>query len=270
MPRDTALARVVVVATLAVAATAIGLSLTSPDDSSSGVRHQNVAVAPAPAEVSEKVTTSGPPPETAPPATMPPGSTTSPSVTPAPPATTSPTTAPVTAPVAATTVAPATTPTTARPVVAIAGGGVAIGDSVLEDVALYAPSTLKGKGIAINAAVSRQWAAGESIVASMRASGSLPGVVVVALGSNGPIHAADFDKMMTGLAGVRRVVFMTVTGPLVANNDIIRAGVARYPQAALADWAVLAAANPTWFAKDHVHVGAAGATALGQLLASVA
>jgi hypothetical protein len=89
------------------------------------------------------------------------------------------------------------------------------------------------------------------------------------LGSNGPITSADFDKMMSGLTGVRRVVFMTVTGPLIANNDVIRAGVARYPQAVLADWATLSAAHPTWFAKDHVHVGAAGAAALGQLFASV-
>jgi hypothetical protein len=37
----------------------------------------------------------------------------------------------------------------------------------------------------------------------------------------------------------------------------------------LADWATLSAAHPTWFAKDHVHVGAAGAAALGQLFASV-
>jgi hypothetical protein len=139
---------------------------------------------------------------------------------------------------------------------------------VLEDVALYAPSTLGAHGIAVNAAVSRQWAAGEGIVAGLRATGPLPPVVVIALGTNGPISAHDFDQMMTDLAGVRRVVFMTVTGPLSANNNVIRAGVSRYHQAALADWATLSAANPSWFASDHVHIGPAGARALGALLAS--
>jgi hypothetical protein len=149
------------------------------------------------------------------------------------------------------------------------GGGVAVGDSVLEDVALYAPTTLTSRGVAINAAVGRQWASGEGILGSLRASGRLPPVVVVALGSNGPISAAAFDAMMAQVAGARRVVFMTVTGPLVANNAVIRAGVARYGQDVLADWAALAAAHPEWFAPDHVHVGPAGATALGQLLASL-
>ncbi len=248
MPRDSALARIVVVATLAVVATVVGLSLTSPDGPSSNGGHQNVAAS--------RVTT----------ATTATTGTTARSTTTIPPP---PTTAPTSVPAAPPAVAPVTTTTTAPPPVAVSGGGVAIGDSVLEDVALYAPSTLNARGIAINAAVSRQWSTGEGIVASMQASGRLPAVVVVALGSNGPIHPADFDNMMSRLAGVRRVVFMTVTGPLIANNDVIRDGVSRYPQAVLADWAALSAANPTWFAKDHVHVGAAGAAALGQLFASV-
>jgi len=62
---------------------------------------------------------------------------------------------------------------------------------------------------------------------------------------------------------------MTVTGPLIANNNVIRAGVSRYHQAALADWATVSAAHPSWFAPDHVHIGPAGARALGALFASV-
>jgi hypothetical protein len=74
--------------------------------------------------------------------------------------------------------------------------------------------------------------------------------------------------MMQAAAGATRVVFMTVTGPCVANNPIIAAGVARYPQAALADWATLSAPHHDWFARDGVHVGPAGAAALGSLLLS--
>jgi hypothetical protein len=140
---------------------------------------------------------------------------------------------------------------------------------VLEDVALYAPATLASRGVVINAAVGRQWATGESILGSLKVAGRLPPVVVVALGTNGPVSAVAFDAMMAEVAGASRVVFMTVTGPLVANNEVIRAGVARYHQDVLADWSALAAAHPAWFAPDHVHVGPAGAAALGQLLASL-
>src|SRR5579859_1183186 len=129
-------------------------------------------------------------------------------------------------------------------------GGLAIGDSVLEDVQLYAASTLASHGIAINAAVGRQWGSGEAMFASLRAAGRLPGVVVVALGTHGRVGPADFDAMMAAVAGARRAVFMTVTGPYAANNSVIVAGVARYPQAALADWAALSAAHPGWFAPD--------------------
>jgi hypothetical protein len=151
----------------------------------------------------------------------------------------------------------------------VAGAGVAIGDSVLEDVKLYAASTLQAHNVSIDAAVGRQWAVGVGIVSGLRSTGKLPPVVIVALGSNGRISDALFDQMMQACAGAKRVVFMTVTGPLIGNNPIIRNGVARHAGAAvLADWNDLAAAHDDWFAPDHVHVGPAGATALGNLLAS--
>jgi hypothetical protein len=160
-------------------------------------------------------------------------------------------------------------PTTKAPLPKIGGTGVAIGDSVLEDVQLYAPATLASHNIAINAAVGRQWSAGVGILASLRTSGKLPPVVIVALGSNGRVTATQFDQMMQACSGAKRVIFMTVTGPLIGNNPIIASGVARYPTTALADWNSLGDAHPDWFAPDHVHVGPAGATALGNLLASM-
>jgi hypothetical protein len=269
MRRDTTLARVVVIAGLAVAITIVALNLASSGDrSSSGGRRQSAASAQGPSAGSEATTEAAPPKLTKAGASPSQATSTAPVVAASTvPATTAPPASAAAAQVPATTVPPTTA--AAAPPTPVPGGAIAIGDSVLEDVALYAPSTLSARGVVVNAAVSRQWAAGETLLASMKAAGSLPAVVVVALGTNGPITSADFDQMMSNLAGRRRVVFMTVTGPLIANNDVIRAGVARYPDAVLADWASLAAAHPTWFARDHVHIGAAGATALGQLFASV-
>ncbi len=202
----------------------------------------------------EPVTTTSTPPAT------------SPATTAATTPKTAPRTVPAPTPTAAPTIAPTIAPTT-RPS-PVTGGGVAIGDSVLEDVQIYAKDTLASKGISFNVAVGRQWNVGVTIVAQLKASGKLPPVVIVGLGSNGVVKPAQFDQMMQAAAGAQRVVFMTVTGPLVGNNPVITAGVARYPKAALADWAALAAAHPEWFGSDHVHVGPAGATALGNLLAS--
>jgi hypothetical protein len=190
-----------------------------------------------------------------------------PSTTPAPPTTPPAPTTTARRPATRATSRVATPPHPTVP--GVVAGGLAIGDSVLEDVQLYAPRTLNARGIAINAAVGRAWVTGESILWSLRRSGRLPSVIVVALGTNGPIGPADFDAMMRAAAGASRVVFMTVTGPYAANNSVIRNGVARY-QAALGDWAGLSGPHPAWFAPDHVHIGSAGATALGNLLASLA
>jgi hypothetical protein len=202
--------------------------------------------------------------------------------------TAAPTTTTTTVPPTTTTTRARATPTTVRvsrttrlsaatsaPAAAAArpptvANGLAVGDSVLEDVQIYAPSTLTSRGIGFNAAVGRQWGSGQAIVASLRARGRLPSIVVVVLGTNGPIGSGDFDAMMLAALGAKRVVFMTVTGPYAANNSVIEAGVARYPQAALANWAALSASHPGWFAPDNVHVGPAGAAALGNLLGSVA
>jgi hypothetical protein len=189
------------------------------------------------------------------------------------------TTATTAAPAARVTTPPTTRavppPTVAAPVTnpprPVAGPGLAVGDSVLEDVKIYAPATLASRGFSFNAAVSRQWAVGVSILSQLRAAGQLPPVVIVALGSNGRIDDGLFDQMMQACSGAKRVVFMTVTGPLIGNNPIITAGVRRFQTTAtLADWASLAAGHPDWFGPDHVHMGPAGATALGNLLASVA
>jgi len=253
--RRAAFGAVVLLLVAAIALTVTGGSSRPHRQLSSAGTHQPSTTVPAGATAATVAPTTSAPPTTAVPPT-------------AAPATAAPATA------APATAAPATAaPTTAAPAPVAAvtppGGAIAIGDSVLEDVALYAPTTLTAHGVVINAAVSRQWRAGESIVASLRAAGRLPSVVVMALGTNGPITATDFDAMMAQLAGASRVVFMTVTGPVAANNAVIRAGVARYGQDVLADWASLSAPHPTWFAADHVHVGPLGAAALGQLLASL-
>ncbi len=214
-------------------------------------------------QVQESSTTLAPPTTVA----IPPSSTTT-----AVPKTTAVTTpGPPAAAVPPPTTAAVVTPTPAPVTVHLTGGVTAVGDSVMLDAAPDLQNDVPG--IDVDAAVSRQWTTGETVVQQLRSAGQLGATVVVDLGTNGPITTADFDTMMADLAGVTRVVFVTVHVDRAwqdAVNAVLEAGVARYPNAVLADWAGLAAAHPEWFYSDgtHLPIGGPGAQALAALIAN--
>ena len=183
------------------------------------------------------------------------------------------TSTPTTAPVAA---APTTTSTTTD-VPGPAGPGfvpgrvTAVGDSVMLDY--QDPLKASIPGIQVDAAVSRQWADGEAILQATKAQGQLGGLVIVGLGTNGPITSADFDRMMGILGGASRVVFVNfhVDRPWQdPNNAVLASGATRYPHVVVADWATLAAKNPQWFGGDGVHlaIDGPGAAALAGLVST--
>src|ERR1700728_2241105 len=169
--------------------------------------------------------------------------------------------------------APTTTTSTTRPPGPgfTAGQVTAVGDSVMLDY--QDPLQTSIPGINVNAAVSRQWSDGESILQTLKADGQLGADVVVALGTNGPITDTDFDDMMTILGGASRVVFVNVHVDRPwqdPNNAVLANGAARYPNVVIADWATLAAQNPQWFGPDgtHLAIDGPGADALAALIAS--
>jgi hypothetical protein len=128
-------------------------------------------------------------------------------------------------------------------------------------------------GIDVEAAVSRQWEAGEQLLAQLKSEGQLGAEVIIALSTNGPISATDFDNMMTTLRGASRIVFVNVHVDRPwqdPNNAVLAQGAARYPRVVIADWASLAAANPQWFGSDgtHLAINGPGAVALASLITS--
>jgi hypothetical protein len=186
----------------------------------------------------------------------------------APPARQDATTTTTTAPAPTTT----TTPTLPPPAAGFLPGHVtAVGDSVMIDY--QGPLQADVPGIAVDAAVSRQWGDGESILSSLKAAGQLGAEVIVALGTNGPITDTDFDNMMSILSGASRVVFVNTHVDRAwqdPNNAVLTNGAARFPNVVVADWATLAAQNPQWFGGDgtHLAIGGPGAVALASLIAS--
>ena len=183
------------------------------------------------------------------PATIP----SSPSVTAAPPTTT-------TLPLAPTTTS----------LVPIAGPVTAVGDSIILDAQRQLETLVPGASV--DGLVSRQFDAGVGVVQADRAAGTLGKVLVVVLGTNGPISPAGVDAMVTAATGVSRIVFVNVCVPrawAADDNAVLAAGVARHGDVAvLADWSALATPHPEWFTADQVHLNPAGATALATLIAS--
>ncbi len=131
------------------------------------------------------------------------------------------------------------TETTPRAVEPVLRSGVVVGDAATLD----AVELLNGLGLAVNASASRTFAEGLTELAAMRDERRLGDVVVVQLGSNGAIAAADLDRAAAILADVPAVVFVTHALPdTVAyrdrNNELIRALPEQWPNISVLDWAV--------------------------------
>ena len=145
------------------------------------------------------------------------------------------------------------------------GAVLAIGDSVMLGAR---PALLSAiPGILVDANVSRQFHDGPGVLRSYRDRGALPASLVVHLGTNGTVSAADLDAIMQVAAG-RRVVFVNVRVPRsweAQSNAAIAAGVARWPNARLADWHTVSA-RPGYLAGDGFHVTNAGAAAYAAMV----
>ena len=183
---------------------------------------------------------------------------------------------PTTVPDPTTTSAPSTHgPITSPPLPApgpgfVAGHVTVVGDSVMLDYQTDLDWDLPGADV--QASVGRQWTTGQTLLQQAKASGQLGAVVVVGLGTNGPITTAQFDAIMSVLAGASRVVFVNVVVDRPwqdPNNAVLAAGVRRYPNAVLADWYTLATQNPGWLYSTgtHLPIGGTGAQALAAMVA---
>jgi peptidoglycan/LPS O-acetylase OafA/YrhL len=135
----------------------------------------------------------------------------------------------------------------------------AVGDSVMVGSAKQLRAVLET--ITIDAKVSRQAKAVIAVLRAQRDAGQLGEVVIVHTGTNGPFSTRQFDELMGVLDGVQRVVFVNLTVPRPwedPNNAVIADGVARYPNAVLADWHAATADHPELFRRDGVHPKADG------------
>jgi hypothetical protein len=159
---------------------------------------------------------------------------------------------------------PRVTPSLPPPVAIVPGTDIlGVGDSVM----LGASNALSRQfpGIVIDAKVGRQFSEGVEIVKALAARGSIPGTVIVHLGTNGTVSAARCDELMRLLAGQRVVlVNLHVPRPWEAqNNDVLAACAARHG-ATIVDWHT----NAVGLAPDGYHLGGSGPAAYATLVAA--
>jgi peptidoglycan/LPS O-acetylase OafA/YrhL len=195
---------------------------------------------------------------------------------PAAPATTAATTTTTatTTPTVATTEAPTTLPPTTEALVTTStvlplARVTGLGDSVL----LEAKATLEKRlpDAAVDAEVGRQFKDLLAVAKTLRDSGRLGEEVILQMGNNGPVTGSQFDDIMDVLKGAKRVAVVNVKVPRPwepTNNEVLAAGVGRWPNAVLVDWHKQGAAHPELFADDGTHMGPTGVIIFVELILS--
>jgi hypothetical protein len=170
----------------------------------------------------------------------------------------------------AATASYAAAPATA-PAGAASGTVTAVGDSVMLGAVDALQQDVPNLTV-IDARGNRQAPEAIALLGQLRAAGKLGDVVVVHIGDNGVFTAEEFDEMMRVLSGVRKVLVVNTTVPVghsrAPNNEVLAAGVQRYPnRAVLVDWHAASAGHPEYF-WDGLHLTTPGAKAYAGLISA--
>ncbi|HEY6568031.1 MAG TPA: hypothetical protein VI341_11005 [Actinomycetota bacterium] len=135
-------------------------------------------------------------------------------------------------------------------------GRYAIGDSVM----LGASGELRGRGIKVNATVSRQFSTLPGLIRRLRSSGRLRETVIIHLGNNGFLELNDCKAAVRAASG-RTVYLVTVKVPRQwrqENNRRLARCDRDFPRAHLVDWFRHSVNHPAWFADDLYHLTPVG------------
>lgn len=140
----------------------------------------------------------------------------------------------------------------------------AVGDSIM----LGAVGQLRGSGFEVDVRGCRQFSEGLSVLRAR--AGSLPDIVVVALGTNWTV---TLNQIRGGLRilGPERVLGLVtpreVGGVASSDQAVMRAAGRRWPRRVkVLDWVAYSAGHWNWFWSDGLHLQPRGARALARLM----
>lgn len=139
-----------------------------------------------------------------------------------------------------------------------------IGDSVM----LNAVGPLAKKGFQVDARGCRMWREGMQVLRARR--GSLPRLVVMALGANWVITRGDIEAALaiTGPERVLAIVTPRESGGGVSSDayNVRRAGRRHRNRVKVVDWVAASAGRGDWFAGDGLHLSWSGVYAYTDLM----
>lgn len=139
-----------------------------------------------------------------------------------------------------------------------------LGDSTM----IFATPMLGRRGLEADARGCRQFSEGVSMIRSRRAAGSLPHLVVLALGANGTVTTGAIGSALHAL-GRGRVLGLVTPRNLGSSAGAMRAAADAHPdRVLLVDWRTYSAGHGEWFAGDGLHVDFGGAAAFASLIAT--
>lgn len=142
------------------------------------------------------------------------------------------------------------------------GGALVIGDSTM----ILAAPLLARMGLETDAKGCRQFAEGLRIVATRQRAGTLPHLVVMALGANGPVSVDGLQRLLR-VVGTRRVLALVTPRNQPASQAAIRAMARLRPdRILLMDWQ-RHGGGPALFAGDGLHPSNAGAVVYARFIA---
>jgi hypothetical protein len=137
-----------------------------------------------------------------------------------------------------------------------------IGDST----SIFAAPVLGRLGIEADAHGCRSFGQGLGIIAARRHTGTLPGVVAMALVANAGVSPEQISAALR-ILGRSRILALVTSPKSGAGNARMRAAAAAHPdRVLLVDWASHSAGHGSWFGGDGLHVGQPGAEAFARLI----
>ena len=142
----------------------------------------------------------------------------------------------------------------------------AIGDSVMLASAPELQAAFPG--IQIDAVVSRQLAQAPTLLTALMDAGALRPIVLVGLGTNGPIDGATLDELRALVGPAHQIVVVNVHAPrgwTDGVNTALTSFARQHRDVELANWRDAIAGQLPLLARDQIHPGAEG----GKVYASV-
>lgn len=152
----------------------------------------------------------------------------------------------------------------AKRVVGATRAPLIVGDSVL----LGAVKQVAAEGYEVDTRACRQIDEGLSLIAARKRAGTLPHLVVLALGTNGSLGTFDVRKAMQIVGPGRVLGLVTPREPdFDSGAHAIRVVGKQFPsRVRVLDWVHFSEGHHSWFAPDKIHLGPSGAEGLARLL----